>query len=93
VPPDRINPDQLYSPRQVGEIDNICQATVYNRMAVGEYGPVFKDGRKTQITGQGILGRRAAKLKPASFKAPKLQGPRFRTINQQGDDSKTGRPR
>jgi hypothetical protein len=63
-PDDRINPNQLYSPRQVGEIDNVSQATVYNRMALGEYGPVFKDGRKTQVPGQGILDRRAAKLKP-----------------------------
>ena len=79
---DRINPDHLYSPGQVAEIDNISPAMVYIRMARGEYGEVFKDGRKTQITGQGILDRRAAKLKPASFKAPKLQGRRFHTIDR-----------
>jgi hypothetical protein len=81
-PDDRINPDQLYSPKQLGEFENICQATAYSRMALGEYGPVFKDGRKTQITGKGILDRRAAKLKPANFKVPKLQGSRFHTISR-----------
>jgi hypothetical protein len=80
---DQISAARLYSPRQVAEIDNICEATTYKRLALGEYGPVFKDGRKTQITGQGILDRRAAKLKPARFKAPKLQGLRFHTIRQE----------
>jgi hypothetical protein len=79
---ERINSDQLYSPRQVAEIDNISLAELYNRIARGEYGEVYKDGRKTQLTGKGILDRRAAKLKRASFKVPKVQGPRFHTINQ-----------
>jgi hypothetical protein len=82
LPGHRIIPDQLYSPGQVGEIDNISQATCYIRIARGEYGPVYKDGRKTQITGQGILDRRVAKLRPANFKVPKLQGPRFHTLEQ-----------
>jgi hypothetical protein len=79
---DRINPDQFYSPGQVAEKDNVSVALVYIRLGLGEYGEVFKDGRLTQITGKGILDRRAAKLKPAKFKAPKLQGPRFHTIEQ-----------
>jgi hypothetical protein len=77
---DRINPDQLYSPGQVAEIDNISPAMVYIRIARGEYGEVYKDGRKTQLTGKGLLARRATKLKPATFKTPKLQGNRFHTI-------------
>jgi hypothetical protein len=79
---DRINPDQLYSPGQVAEIDNISLAMVYVRMARREYGEVYKDGRKTQLTGKGILDRRAAKLKPARFKTPQPQGSRFHTIDR-----------
>jgi hypothetical protein len=77
-----INPDGLYSPRQASKFENVCIATIYARMARGEYGEVYKDGRKTQLTGKGIHGRRAAKLKPARFKAPKLQGSRFHTIDR-----------
>jgi hypothetical protein len=86
---DRINPDALYSPGQVSELENISVATTYNRMAGGEYGTVFKDGRKTAITGQGILERRRNKLKPAKFKAPSHQPGRFHTIRRKSAQAST----
>jgi hypothetical protein len=76
---DRIHPDTLYTPNQVAALDGCCIALVYRRLAAGEYS-ALKDGRSTRVPGSSILARRAAKLKPASFKAPKLQGPRFHTI-------------
>jgi hypothetical protein len=79
---DTINADQLYSPRQVAKLENTCVATIYVRMARGEYS-VFKDGRKTAITGSSILERRRNKLTPATFKAPPPPPPaRFHTINR-----------
>jgi hypothetical protein len=79
---DRIHPDILYTPAKVAKLDRCCVALVYRRLSAGEY-RAFKDGRSTRILGASILERRAARLKPARFKAP-LQGPRFHTINQEG---------
>jgi hypothetical protein len=78
---DRINPDGLYSPRRVSQLENVCLATTYLRMGRGEY-EVFKDGRKTVIPGSAILARRRKHLKTASFKLPVPQGSRFHTINR-----------
>jgi hypothetical protein len=64
-----ICPDQFYSPREVARLDSCCAATVYVRMAKGQY-QVFKDGRKTVIPGSSILERRRKILRPASFKLP-----------------------
>ena len=77
---DRINPDRLYSPKQLSNFEGVCLASVYARMGRGEYGQVFKDGAKTAILGESILERRRKNLKPASFKAPVPQAPRFHTI-------------
>jgi hypothetical protein len=77
---DHINTDGLYSPRQVSKLESCCLATVYQRLARGEY-TALKDGRKTLIEGSQILARRRAKLKPAHFKAPPPPPPsRFHTI-------------
>ena len=62
-----INPDQLYRPRKVGELEGVGDTTTYNRIARGEYGPVFKDGPLTLIPGQGIIDRRKRNLKPATY--------------------------
>jgi hypothetical protein len=79
---DRINPDGFYSPRQVGTLESICLATVYLRLARGEY-IAFKDNRKTVIPGSAILERRRNKLTPASFKAPSPPpSARFHTIRR-----------
>jgi hypothetical protein len=79
---DTITPDRLYSPRQVSKLENVCLATTYARMAKGEYGVVFKDGRKTALIGQSILERRSKNLKPATFKVPVPQGSRWHTLNR-----------
>ena len=77
-----IHADRLYSPNQVARLDGCCLARVYQRLAAGEYA-AFKDGRSTRIPGSSILARRAAKLTPATFKPPKLQGPRFHTLRRE----------
>jgi hypothetical protein len=77
---DHINADGLYSPRQVCKLESCCLATVYQRLARGEYA-ALKDGRKTVIPGSQILARRRNKLKPATFKASPPPPPsRFHTI-------------
>jgi hypothetical protein len=76
---DGIIPHQFYSPKAVAELENVSLATVYVRLARGEY-RAFRDGAKTQIAGSEILARRHDKLTPATFKTPKLQGPRFHTL-------------
>jgi hypothetical protein len=45
-----LTPDGLYSPRQVSRFEAVCIATLYVRLARGEY-ECFKDGdKKTVIT-------------------------------------------
>jgi hypothetical protein len=79
---DRIYPDAQYRPAELAELESVCLATIYLRLARGEYAPVYKDGRATLIPGAAILARRAAKLKPAKFKAPRPPAPaRFHTIS------------
>ena len=79
----RINPDGQYRAKQVAKLESICLATVYLRLARGEY-VAYKDGRSTLIPGSSILARRAAKLKPARFKAPPPAPARFHTIRASG---------
>jgi hypothetical protein len=78
---ERINPDRLYSPRQVSTLESISLASVYVRLARSEY-LGFKDNRKTVIPGSAILDRRRKNLKPATFKLPVPQGSRFHTIRR-----------
>ena len=78
----RINPDKMYAPREVCELEDCCMATLYLRMARGEYA-AFKDGRRTVIPGAAILARRHNRLTRAKFKAPPLPPPaRFHTIRR-----------
>jgi hypothetical protein len=76
-----ISPDRLYSPREVCELEGVCMASFYTRMRLGQY-EVFKDGKKTAITGASILERRRKNLKPATFKEPAPQGSRWHTLNR-----------
>jgi hypothetical protein len=76
-----IHTDRLYSPKQVARLEGCCLARVYQRLARGEYA-AFKDGRSTRVPGASILVRRAAKLKPATFKKPTKQPNRFNTIRK-----------
>ena len=79
---DCINPDALYSPKQVSQLENVSLATVYLRLGLAEYA-ALKDAGKTKILGSAILARRRAKLRPAQFKAPPPAPPsRFHTIKQ-----------
>jgi hypothetical protein len=70
-----IVPERFYSPKAVARFENVCLATVYVRLAAGEY-QAFRDGAKTQIPGEAILARRS-KLQPAVFKAPRPVASRF----------------
>jgi hypothetical protein len=80
---DTINPDRLYSLAQVCALDGTSIAALYIRLGRGEYGVVWKDGKKTLISGAAILARRAARLKPAKFKIDRVvQGSRFHTIRK-----------
>lgn len=62
-----IDPDGLYSPRDLIELGEGGHTTVHRRIAAGEYGPIFKDGYRTKITGAGIIQRREQHLKPADL--------------------------
>jgi hypothetical protein len=70
---DRIHPERLYSPREIAWLDGRCVASVYKDLALGAYGPVYKDGRSTRAKGFGIIDRRQKKLKPAALKPPQPQ--------------------
>ena len=78
---DRINPDRLYAPAEVAELDGCCIALIYRRLAEGQYAAV-KDGRSTRIPGISILERRARNLVPAKFKRLAKQPSRFDTIRK-----------
>jgi len=39
-----IDPDALYSPGDLEALGEGKHTTIFNRIASGEYGPVFKDG-------------------------------------------------
>jgi hypothetical protein len=71
--PDAIQPDRLYPLEDAIELEGTSRGEMYRRIARGEYRPVVKDGRSTKVWGYAILERRAAKLAPASFKAPTTQ--------------------
>jgi hypothetical protein len=63
-----INPDRLYTLKDVIVLEGTSHADLYRRIHRGEYAPVVKDGRLTKIWGSSIIARRAAKLtafKPA----------------------------
>jgi hypothetical protein len=62
-----IDPDRHYSPGDLEALGEGKHTTIFNRIAAGEYGPVFKDGPRTKITGAGILARRERHLKPIAF--------------------------
>jgi hypothetical protein len=66
-----IDPARHYRPTKVGELEGVGNTTVYGRMARGEYGPVFKDGAITLISGQGIIDRRKRNLQLATYGARK----------------------
>jgi hypothetical protein len=66
-----IDPDALYSPGDLEAFGEGKHTTIFNRIAAGEYGAVFKDGHRTKITGAGILARREKHLKPISLGALK----------------------
>ena len=53
----RINPDGQYRAKQVAKLESICLATVYLRLARGEY-VAYKDGRSTLIPGSSILAKK-----------------------------------
>jgi hypothetical protein len=66
-----IDPHAHYSPKDLIDLGEGGHTTVHNRIAAGEYGPVYKDGPRTKVTGAGILARREKHLKPATFGALK----------------------
>jgi hypothetical protein len=57
--------------KQVAASEGCCPASVYVRLAKGEYRAV-KDGKRTLVLWESVKARRAT-LKPAKFKAPSLQ--------------------
>jgi hypothetical protein len=75
-----IVPDQMYAPKQGAKLEGVSLALFYQRMAAGQYGAVYKDGRLTRIPGSGILARRRQRLMRAKFKVPSPQPNRFNTI-------------
>jgi hypothetical protein len=61
-------PEQLLTIKAVAALEGCSVAEVYNRLARCEY-QAFKDGdRKTLIPHSSVIARRAAKLKPATYK-------------------------
>jgi len=62
-----IDPDAHYAPADLMALGEGGHTTVAKRIAAGEYGPVFKDGPRTKVTGAGILARREKQLRPATF--------------------------
>jgi hypothetical protein len=59
-----INPDRLYTLKDVMELEGTSHGELYRRINKGQYAPVIKDGRSTKILGRGITARRAAALRP-----------------------------
>jgi hypothetical protein len=84
---ERISPDRLYSVAELCELEDACPATAYKRLALKEYGEVYKDGTRTKILGANILERRRKHLKLAQFKSPKLQGNRFHLIRRKAAEA------
>jgi hypothetical protein len=71
------------SVKEVARSESCCPATVYLRLARGEYHAV-KDGSRTLVLFESVKARRAT-LKPAQFKpAPPTPPSRFHTINRSG---------
>ena len=62
-----IDKDAHYSPADLTALGEGGHTTVAQRIARGEYGPVYKDAPRTKVTGAGILARREAHLRPATF--------------------------
>jgi hypothetical protein len=53
-----LGTDPLLSAKQIAVIDGCALSTVLARMAKGEYGPIFKDGRLTRALLSGVKRRR-----------------------------------
>lgn len=66
-----IDPDALYGPGDLEALGEGKHTTIFKRIAAGEYGPAYKDGARTKVTGAGILARRERHLKPVTFGALK----------------------
>jgi hypothetical protein len=63
-----INPDRLYTIKEVLNLEGTSHSELYRRINKGQYA-VVKDGRSTKFLGLGILKRRAAALRPLKIPA------------------------
>ena len=72
-----INPDRLYTLKDVMALEGTSHGEMYRRINRGQYSPVVKDGRSTKIWGRAINDRRAAALRP-------LRTPALDALDQAG---------
>ena len=68
-------PEQLLTIKQTAALEGFSVAEIYNRLARSEYHAVKDGGKKTLIPQSSVIARRAAKLKPASYKPPAARAP------------------
>jgi predicted DNA-binding transcriptional regulator AlpA len=68
-------PEPLLAIKQAAALEGCSVAEIYNRLARTEYQAVKDGDRKTLIPQSSVIARRAAKLKPASYKPPKQARP------------------
>jgi predicted DNA-binding transcriptional regulator AlpA len=61
-------PEQLLTIKQTAALEGCSVAEIYNRLSRSEYHAVKDGDRKTLIPQSSVIARRAAKLKPASYK-------------------------
>ena len=61
-------PEPLLTVKQTATLEGCSVAEIYNRLARSEYRAVKDGTRKTLIIQSSVIARRAAKLKPASYK-------------------------
>jgi hypothetical protein len=61
-------PEQLLTIKQTAALEGCSVAEIYNRLSRCEYHAVKDGDRKTLIPQSSVIARRAAKLKPASYK-------------------------
>jgi hypothetical protein len=69
-------PEPLLTIKQTAALEGCSVAEIYNRLARSEYHAVKDGDRKTLIPQSSVVARRAAKLKPASYKPLKEASPR-----------------